>query len=69
MEVPATREHVLDLGPAHEGRVVAAPRADLLRGIAEQDHRVGGIEPGAGLEGDLDLARPELDLERTQRQP
>ena len=68
VEVPAAREDVLDLRPAHEGRVVAVPRADLFHRVAEQDHRIGRFQPRARLERDLDLARPELDLQRAQRQ-
>ena len=56
------------LRPAHEGGVVAVALRDLLGGAAEQHHGVGGLEAGAGAERELDLARPELDLERAQRQ-
>ncbi len=48
--------------------VIAVALGDLLGGAAEQHHRIGRLEPGAGAEGELDLARPELDLERAQRQ-
>ena len=68
MQVPAARHHVGQLRPAHEARVIALPAADLLHRAAEQHHGVGGREADLGLEGELALARPELDLDRAQRQ-
>ncbi len=68
MEVPAARHDVRQLRPAHEGGVVAVALRDLLGGAAEQHHGVGRMQAGLGAEGELDLARPELDLERAQRQ-
>ena len=46
----------------------AVALGDLLGGAAEQHHRVGRLEAGAGAEGELDLAWTELDFERAQRQ-
>ncbi len=68
MEMPAARHDVGDLGPAHEGRVIAVALGDLLGGAPEQDHRIGRLEARAGMEGKLDLAGAELDFERTHRQ-
>ena len=48
--------------------MVAVALGDLLGGAAEQHHRVGGLQAGAGAEGELDLAGPVLHLEGTQRQ-
>ena len=56
------------LRPAHEGRVIAVALGDLLGGAPEQHHGVGRLQAGAGAEGELDLARPELDLDGAQRQ-
>ena len=41
---------------------------DLLGGAPEQHHGVGRFQARAGAEGELDLARPELDLDGAQRQ-
>ena len=41
---------------------------DLLHRAAQQHHRVGGGQAGAGAKRELELARAELDLERAQRQ-
>jgi len=49
--------------------VIAVPSADLLYRAAKQHHRVGGFEIATGSERELDLARPELHLERAQWQP
>ena len=68
VQVPAAGEDVLQLRPAHEGRVIAVAGADLLGGAPEQHHRIRRLERGVGLEGRLDLARAELDLERAQLQ-
>ena len=67
--MPAARHHVRQFRSAHEARVKSLPVAGLLHGAAKQHHRVGGREPDLRLESELALARPELDLDRAQRQP
>src|SRR5438874_13790768 len=66
--MPAARHHVGQLWAAHEAREIALPAAALLYGAAKQHHGVGGRKPDLRVEGELALARPELDLDRTQRQ-
>ena len=68
VQVPAARQCVLDLRPRHEGRVIALPAADLLHRAAEQHHGIGGRKAELRMEGELALARAELDLDRAQRQ-
>ena len=68
MQMPAAREHVRQLRPAHEGGVIAVAARDLLHGAAEQHHVVGRLQPLARREGELALARAELDLDRAQGQ-
>jgi len=66
--MPAARHDVGQLGPAHEGGVVAVAARALLYRAAQQQHRVGGLEAGQRRKGELELAGAELDLERPQRQ-
>src|SRR5262245_66394170 len=68
MQVPAARHDVGKLWPAHEACKIAPPPAALLHRIAEQHHRVGRRKANLRMEGELTLARPELDLDRAQRQ-
>ena len=69
VQVPAARHHVRERRPADEAGVVAGAAQRLGHAVAEGDHPVGGRERIARLEHRLDLARPELDLERGERQP
>ncbi|MGY3646098.1 hypothetical protein ACVWW2_001389 [Bradyrhizobium sp. LM4.3] len=69
VEMPAAREQVRQLRPAHEGGVIAVAVRDLLHGRAEQHHIVGGLQPFLRREGEFALTWPELDLDRTQGQP
>ena len=68
MQMPAARHHVRQRRPAHEAREHAVAARDLLHRGAEQDHRVGRGKPDLRPEGELALARPELDLDRAQRE-
>src|SRR5262249_47729643 len=68
MQVPAARHDVRKLWPAHEACEIALPPAALFHGIAEQHHRIGRRKANLRMEGELTLARPELDLDRAQRQ-
>src|SRR5215471_16209551 len=64
MQMPAGGKHVRQLGPAHEGRVIAVAARDLLHSTSKQHHVVGGLDPFAGSKGELALARAELGLAR-----
>src|SRR5438046_9610281 len=68
MEMPAARHYGGQLGPAHEGRLVAVAARALLYCAAQQQQRVGRLEAGQRRKRELELARAELDLERPQRQ-
>ena len=59
VQVPAARHDVGELGPAHEGGVIAVALRHLLGGAPEQHHGVGRRQAGGGAEGELDLARPD----------
>src|SRR5260370_18064001 len=68
MQMPAGGERIREFWAAHEGRVKTVPMGDLLYGAAKQHHGVGGLEPFSRCEGEFALARPEFDLDRSQRQ-
>ena len=68
MQVPTARHHVVELRTRHERRVTALPPADLFHCAAKQHHAIGGRKPDLRLEGELALARAELDFDRAQRQ-
>src|SRR5271165_853440 len=68
MQVPAAGKDVRQPRATHKARVVAVPPANLLYRAAKEHHRVGGFEIDPGPEGELDLARPKLHLQRPQRQ-
>jgi hypothetical protein len=67
MQVPAAGEDIRQGRTAHEARQHAVAPRDLLRRGAEQDHGVGGGQRVLRPEGELALARPELDFERAER--
>src|SRR5689334_3511028 len=68
MQMPARSENVRQLRPAHEGGMIAMAACDLLYRRAKQHHVVGGLDAFPRGEGELALARTELDLDRAQGQ-
>ena len=67
VQVPAASEGVWQPRPAHEADEMTVPPRHLLHGAAEQHHRIGGSQPRLRREGELVLARAQLDFERDER--
>jgi hypothetical protein len=63
MQMPAGRGDMRQLRPTHETREITGAREDLLGCAAEQQHQIGWLHAGRGTECDLELARPEFDLQ------
>ena len=68
VQVPPARHHARQARPAHEAGMQSLPGAHLLHGGAHEDQLVGRQHPLRRPEGELDLAWPELHLERAERQ-
>ena len=69
MKVPAGREDVRQRRPAHERGEQPAPAADRLHRAAEEDHCVRRRKPLQRAEGEFDLPRAPLVLDRPRWQP
>ena len=68
MQVPPAGDDVWQQRAGHETRDHSETAAGLLHSGANQDHEIGGEDADGGTKGQLYLTRPELDLERPERE-
>ena len=68
VQMPAAGHHIGQPRPAHEARVRPCRRATCFTALRNSTMMSAGASPPRGCEGELELARPKLDLDRAQRQ-
>src|SRR5882724_5844036 len=66
MQMPAAGHRVRKRRAAHEGCMVAVTAADLFDRVTEQHHVIRRAHALGGAKYELDLAGPELELDRGQ---